>query len=80
MLRTKPWEHSSAVATLSVVILLSAEINSSTAAQLLLSQSQQGDMVGRHLRLSNVLERIYRPNCESLYAINNSHSKQEIFL
>jgi hypothetical protein len=28
------------------------------AAQLLLSQSQQGDLVWHHLRLSNVLERV----------------------
>jgi hypothetical protein len=50
------------------------------AAQLLLSQSQQGDLVGNHLRLSNVLERISLPSCEPLYAANTSHCKQEIFI
>jgi hypothetical protein len=30
LLYAKPWEHLSAVATLSIVILLSAQINSST--------------------------------------------------
>jgi hypothetical protein len=41
MLYAKPWEHPSAVAALSIVILLSARINSSTPAQLLLAESQQ---------------------------------------
>jgi hypothetical protein len=36
--------------------------------------------VGHHLRVSNVLERISRPSCEPLYAINASHRKQEKFL
>jgi hypothetical protein len=49
-------------------------------AELLLSQVQQGDLVGHHLRLSNVLERVPRPSCEPLYATNTSHRKQEIFL
>jgi hypothetical protein len=31
-----------------------------------------------HLRFSNVLERIYRTSCETLYATNTSHTKQEI--
>jgi hypothetical protein len=47
---------------------------------LLLSQSQQGDLVGHHLRLSNILERISRPSCQLLYVTNTSHHKQEIFL
>jgi hypothetical protein len=33
-------------------------------AQLILSQSQHGDLVGYHVRLSNVLERVSRPSCE----------------
>jgi hypothetical protein len=37
-------------------------------------------LVGLHLRLSNVSERISRPNCEPLYATNTSHIKQETFL
>jgi hypothetical protein len=51
-----------------------------TAAQLLLSKSQQGDLVGYHLRLSNVLETISWPRCEQIYATITSHRKQEIFL
>jgi hypothetical protein len=35
-------------------------------------------LAGRHLRLSNVLERISRPTCEPLYAANMSQYKQEI--
>jgi hypothetical protein len=50
------------------------------AAHLLLSQSQQGDLVGHHLRLSNVLEGISQPSYEPLYATNTSHRKQETFL
>jgi hypothetical protein len=50
------------------------------AAQLLLSQSQKADLVGHHLQLSNVLERISRPSCELLYQTNTSHRKQETFL
>jgi hypothetical protein len=45
-------------------------------AQLLLSQSQQGDLVGHHLQLSNVLERICRSSCEPLYATSTSHRRQ----
>jgi hypothetical protein len=49
------------------------------AAQLLLSQSQHGDLVGHHLRCSNVFERISRSSCETLYATKTSHRTQEIF-
>jgi hypothetical protein len=45
-----------------------------------LSQSQQGNLVRRHLQLSNVLERISWPNCEQLYLSNTSHHKQETFI
>jgi hypothetical protein len=45
------------------------------AALLLLSQSQQGDLGGHYLRLSNLLEGISRPSCEPLYATNSSHRK-----
>jgi hypothetical protein len=78
MMYAKPWKHSSVVATLS---LSSCQLESTLppAAQLLLSQSQQGDLVGHHLRLSNVLKRICRPSCESLYATNTTHCKQETF-
>jgi hypothetical protein len=68
----KSWEHPSAVATLSIVILLSARINSSPAAQLLLSQSQQYDLVGNHLRLSNVFKIISLPSCKPIYATDTS--------
>jgi hypothetical protein len=47
---------------------------------MLLAQSQQGDLVEHQLRLSNVLEIIYEPSCESLYATNTSNRKQETFL
>jgi hypothetical protein len=50
------------------------------AAQLLLLQSQLGDMVGHHLTFSNVLEKISRLSCEQFYATNTSYRKQEIFL
>jgi hypothetical protein len=49
-------------------------------AQLLPSQSQQGDPVGDYLRLSNFLQRISVPSCEPFYATNTSHCKQETFL
>jgi hypothetical protein len=49
------------------------------AAQMLLSQCRQGDLVGHYLRLSNFLERISGPSCEPLYAINTSHLNQEWF-
>jgi hypothetical protein len=49
-------------------------------AQLLLSQSQQGNLVGRHLWLSNVLERVSQSNCEPHYVTNTSHHKWETFL
>jgi hypothetical protein len=77
MLYAKLWEHPSAVATLSIVILLSAQINSSaccTVASIAIS-------TGQHLlRLSNVLERISWPSCVPFYATNTSHRKQETFL
>jgi hypothetical protein len=50
------------------------------AAQFLLLQSKQGDLVGHHLRLSEVLERISQVNCEPLYETNNSDRKQKTFL
>jgi hypothetical protein len=37
-------------------------------------------LVGLHLWLSNVLERISRTSCEPLYATNTTHRKQETFL
>jgi hypothetical protein len=48
--------------------------------QLFLTQSQRGDLVGHHLRLSIVLERISRPSHEPLYATNTFHRKQETIL
>jgi hypothetical protein len=62
-----------------VVMLLSAKLNSS-AAQLLLSHSQEGDLVGHLLRFSNGLQRVSRPSYEPLYTINTSHRKQKTFL
>jgi hypothetical protein len=73
--------HASEVATLSVVILLSARINSSIRCSTVVSVAiSTGDLVGHHMRLSNVIERISRPSCEPLYATNTSHRKQETFL
>jgi hypothetical protein len=81
MLYAKPWEHPSAVAILSIGILLSDRTNSSpAAAHLLLSQSQQSDLVGHRLRLSKVLERISQRSSEPLYATITSHRKEGIFL
>jgi hypothetical protein len=37
-------------------------------------------LVEHRLQLSNVIERIYRPTCETLYATNTSNRKHEIFL
>jgi hypothetical protein len=37
-------------------------------------------LVGHHLRLSNVLERISWPYCEPLYATDTSHRKHDTFL
>jgi hypothetical protein len=48
--------------------------------RLLIVAISTGRPIGHHLRLSKVLERISRPSCESLYATNTSHHKQETFL
>jgi hypothetical protein len=48
------------------------------AVQLLLSQSQESDLVRHHLPLSYVLEKNSCPCCEPLYVTNTSHRKQEI--
>jgi hypothetical protein len=80
MLHTKPWEHSSIVATLSVVILLSARIHPSaccTVDSAAISTRRPGR---QQLRLSNIVQRISRPNCELFYATNTSDRKQEIYL
>jgi hypothetical protein len=58
--------------------LMSARINFSLAAQLLLSQSQQSDLGRHHLRLSNVLERILnlvvnRFTRQTLHTVNRKH-------
>jgi hypothetical protein len=37
-------------------------------------------LVGHNLRLSKVFMRMFRQNCEPLYATNTSHGKQETFL
>jgi hypothetical protein len=48
-------------------------------AQLLLSQSQEGNLVGHHLWFSNVLERISLPSCKLLYVINFSTINRKHF-
>jgi hypothetical protein len=79
MLYTKPGEHPSVVAALSLIILLSAEINSSThctvASVAILTGwlSLESSATFQHLRIS-------RPSCELLYATNTSHGKQETFI
>jgi hypothetical protein len=50
------------------------------AVQLLLSQTQQDDLVGHCFQFSNFLEKISRPSCEPLYARNTSPLKEETFL
>jgi hypothetical protein len=80
MLYAKPWEIPSAVATPSIVILLSARINSSTCCRVASVAISTGDLVGHHLWLSNDLEGIYRPSGEPLYTTNTSHRKQETIL
>jgi hypothetical protein len=77
MLYAKPREHPNGVATLSIVILFSARVNfAPPAVQFLLSQPQQGDLVGHHQRHSKVLEKIYQPSYELRYRRNTSHLKQ----
>jgi hypothetical protein len=76
----KPWEHLSAFGTLSIIIVLQLESTIPPAAQLLLLQSQQGDLVGHHLRISKILQRISQPSCEPLYATITAHRKQETFI
>jgi hypothetical protein len=70
------------VQLLHCIALSSCQLESTLppTAQLLLSQSWQGHVVGPHLWLSNFLERISRPSCELLYATNTSHCKQETFI
>jgi hypothetical protein len=79
MLYAEPWAHTSAVATLS---LSSCQLESTLplAAQLLLSQPRNGDLVWYLIRHSNVLERISPPSCEPLYGTNISHRKHIIFI
>jgi hypothetical protein len=56
MLYAKPWEHPNAVATLAIVILLSTGMKSPPAAQLLLSHSQEGGLVGHHATFERASE------------------------
>jgi hypothetical protein len=56
------------------------ESTPSSAAQLLLPQSQHGHLVDLHLHISIVLKRISRPSCDPLYATNTSYPKRETFL
>jgi hypothetical protein len=78
MLYAKPWKYPSAVATM---LLSSFQLESTLppTAHLFLLQSQQGNLVRHHLRLTNIFERISRPSCEPLYMTNAFHHKQETF-
>jgi hypothetical protein len=49
-------------------------------AHVLLSQSQQGNLVRHYLRLLNGLERIYQPSCKPLYVTKTSHHKHKTFI
>jgi hypothetical protein len=66
------------VQSLNCLSLSSCQLESTltTPAQLLLLQSQQGDLVGHHLRLSNILERICQPSCEPLYMTNTTVNRK----
>jgi hypothetical protein len=78
MLHAKPCEHPSAVDTLPVVILLSAQINSSTrctVASVAVSTGRPGRTLSANFEL---LQRIYRPSCErftsqTLPNVNRTH-------
>jgi hypothetical protein len=63
-------QRNTLVQLLHCLLLPSSQLQSTLppAAQLLLSQSQQGDLIVHYLRLSNVLGIISRPSCEPLYA------------
>jgi hypothetical protein len=79
MLYVKPWEHHSAVTTLSTIILLSAQINSSTPCTVASAATSTGhrgwaSSVTFECPWENTL-----PSCKLLYAINTSHRKQETF-
>jgi hypothetical protein len=89
----KPWEDPSAVATLSIFILLSARINSftrCTVASVAVSRwspSQSSSATFKRLG-ENILTQLWtalcnkhfphRPSCELLYATNTSHSNEYI--
>jgi hypothetical protein len=50
------------------------------SAQMLLSQSQQGNLVRLHLWLSSVLQRISQPSCELLYTTNTTVNRKHFFM
>jgi hypothetical protein len=52
----------------------------SPAARLLLTQSQQGDLVGQHLRISNVLDPVVnRFTRQTIPTVNRKHFFKNIF-
>jgi hypothetical protein len=59
---------------------LSLKRRNSQHRSLLSAAQSLPNLVGHHLRLSKVLERISRPSCEPLYTTDISHRKQETFL
>jgi hypothetical protein len=79
VLYTKQWEHPGVVATLSIVILLSARINSSTRCAI---DSVAISTRRRGRASSATFERPsenFSISCQPLYTSNTSHSKQETF-
>jgi hypothetical protein len=79
MLYAKPREHYSAVATLSIGILLSARIKSSTPCTVAFVAISTG-RPGRISATFEVLERNFGFGCGVLYMTNNSNRKKETFL
>jgi hypothetical protein len=79
MVYDEPWI--TLVQLLHCLLLSSCQLSTlQPAAQLLLSQSQEGYLVRHHLWLSNVLERLSWASCELLCVTNPSHHKQKAFL
>jgi hypothetical protein len=74
------WTSQSSCYTVLSLSSCQAESTLLPTAQLLPLQSQHGDLVRHHVRLSNILERISPPSCEWLYTIDASHCKQGTLL
>jgi hypothetical protein len=71
MLYDKPWEHPDTVATLSIVVLLSARLNSSTRSTVAMLQTQQGKLAGLHLRFISPVMTVLRE--KTLLTVNRKY-------